>query len=96
VGDGKPRRPWSESVRLGRGRNSADEQALPGLRIFQIFKNCSNLQIQNGHFYCSKIFQKLNEARFEYCEQLSQLCRHQNPNRNHATNFGTYSNLNLL
>jgi hypothetical protein len=40
--------------------------------------------------------QTLHEARFEYSEQISQLDQLQNPNRIHAINFGTDSNLNLL
>jgi hypothetical protein len=38
MGDSKLQRPWSKSGQLGRGRNGTDERALPGLRIFQIFK----------------------------------------------------------
>jgi hypothetical protein len=49
MGDGKPRQPWSKTGRLERSQNSADERTPPSLRFFQIFKNSSNLQIQNGH-----------------------------------------------
>jgi hypothetical protein len=41
------------------------------------------------------IVRTLYGASFEHIEQLSLLGQLQIPNRNHVTNFGTYSNLNL-
>jgi hypothetical protein len=46
-------------------------------------------------FCCSKNTQSVYESRAEYYEELSQLGWLQIPNRIHAINFGTDSNLNL-
>jgi hypothetical protein len=68
-----------------------------GLSFF--FKIQNQLKLVNSNRMASsapKNTQTLHEARFEYSEQISQLDQLQNPNRIHAINFGTDSNLNLL
>jgi hypothetical protein len=67
------------------------------------FKDFSNIQNQLkicnfkiDAFPCSKNIQTLHDASFEYFEHLSRLGLLQIPNRIHAINFGTDSNLNLL
>jgi hypothetical protein len=42
-------------------------------------------------FPCSKNIQVLDEARFEYPEQLCQFGQLHTPNRNHVINLGTDS-----
>jgi hypothetical protein len=64
--------------------------------IFQNSEPAETCKFKTDAFHCSKNTQTLDEARFEYFEQLSKLVRLPTPNRICVITFGTDSNLNFL
>jgi hypothetical protein len=71
-----------------------------GSRAVSVFSNLSktgsNSKVEKAALSCSKNSQFLHEDRFEYCEQLSQLCGLEIPNRNKVKHLGTDSIFEFL
>jgi hypothetical protein len=55
------------------------------------FIDVQNCKFETDAFCCSKNSKYFHETRLGYCEQLSQLCRFQIPNRNNVKIVRTYS-----
>jgi hypothetical protein len=63
--------------------------------FFQLFKNCSNFEIENEDHPDAKNIQTWHRARADYSEQLLPLGQLPIPNRIQVIMFGRNSTLNL-
>jgi hypothetical protein len=79
--------PGSVTVALGQAQFGVQ-------RFFQLFKNCSNFEIQNEDHPDAKNIQTWHRARAGYSEQLLPLGQLPIPNRIQVIMFGRYSTLN--